>query len=492
MIPHPIRTRQVALAIPAMLCLALLSAGALAQDRPAEPPTDQPAQPTTSPPDAPAESQPASQPAAAAPSGNVDPAAKEILQAMSDAIAKATSIRANIKTTVTGSLAGVTPSTDAAVRLRRVDGAWHVRVTGSGVRNGQDTNFDVAWGGGSITWLDHQEKKLVGRPQNEARGGSYALASQAMPTQIVEAIPFNKELAGEEITLAATEEVDGQTCDLLHVRYPKRKTLLKLWIAQSDHMLRRLERSTETTKITSATVQEFSNVALNQEISDLELTIAPPDGYTSDVTMPRHYEKGRPVAADATSTSTPARAEGDNPSSTPASVITPPGADGSSAPHGVAPVPTPGAGGATLPSATLTLSDGTTLSTDSLRGKPAVIMFWGTWSLPARDAIEPLSKFAAALKEPGVPVIACAVRERTKDAAADFLKNFHPRHRTGDEKIDTSSLKIVGGADALARELAIARYPTFVAIDAEGKIVRKLEGFDPTKTIDELRSVVAP
>jgi hypothetical protein len=176
--------------------------------------------------------------------------------------------------------------------------------------NGQDTNFDVAWGGGSITWLDHKEKKLVGRPQNEARGGSYALASQAMPTQIVEAIPFNKELAGEEITLAATEEVDGQTCDLLHVRYPKRKTLLKLWIAQSDHMLRRLERSTETTKITSATVQEFANVSLNQEISDLELTIAPPDGYTSDVTTPQHFEKGRAVAADAPSASTPSQAEG--------------------------------------------------------------------------------------------------------------------------------------------------------------------------------------
>jgi thiol-disulfide isomerase/thioredoxin len=125
-----------------------------------------------------------------------------------------------------------------------------------------------------------------------------------------------------------------------------------------------------------------------------------------------------------------------------------------------------------------------------------VIVFWGTWSLPARDAIEPLSMFAASLKEPGVPVIACAVRERTKDAAADFLKNFRPRHRTGEEKVDTSSLKVAGSADALARELAIARYPTFLAVDAEGKIVKRLEGLrshqDNRRTACRRRAVRKP
>lgn len=490
MISNPTRTRQVALAIPVVLCLALPSAGALAQERPAEPPTDQPAQPPTSQPDTPAESQPASQPAEAAPSGNVDPAAKEVLQAMSDAIAKAASIRANIKTTVTGSLSNVTPSTEAVVRMRKGDGGWHIRVTGTGTRAGQPTNFDVAWGGGSITWLDHKEKKLVGRPQSEARGGSYAMASQAMPTQMIEATPFNKELAGEEITHAGTEEVDGQACDLLHVRYPKRKTLVKLWIAQSDHMLRRLDRSTETTKITSSTVQELTDVALNKDISDSELTITAPDGYTSDITASQHFERGRAVAPHPPTTTV--TGEGDNPATDPATVITPPGPDTASALQGVSPTPAPSAGGAKLPSASLSLSDGTTLTTESLRGKPAVLMFWGTWNLPARDAIEPLSRFAAVLKEPGVPVIACAVRERSKDAAAEFLKNFQPRSRTGDDKVDTSSLKVAGSTDALARELAITRYPTFLAVDAEGKIIKRLEGFDPTRTIDELRAVVAP
>jgi len=484
------RPCHFALVLPAMFCLALMPLGALAQERPAEPPTEQPAQPPTSQPDAPSEAQPTTPPADAAPSGNVDPAAKEILQAMSDAIATATSIRANIKTTVTGSLSNVTPSTDAVVRMRKGESGWHVRVAGTGTRGGQPSNFDVAWGGGSITWLDHKEKKLVGRPQNEARGGSYAMASQSMPTQIIESPPFNKELAGEEITHAGTEEIDAQTCDLLHVRYPKRKTLLKLWIAQSDRMLRKLERSTETTKITSSTVQELSDVVLNKDISDSDLTIAAPDGYASDVTTPQHFERGRPVTPHAPTPSV--TGEGDNPATNSATVITPPGADAPSAPPRETPVAAASAGVTTLPNASLALSDGTTLTTESLRGKPAVLMFWGTWNLPARDAIDPLAKFAATLKEPGVPVIACAVRERTKEAAAEFLKSFQPRNRTGGDKVDTSAIKIVGSADALARQLAIRRYPTFLAVDAEGRIVKRIEGFDAIRTIDELRASVAP
>lgn len=484
------RPRHLALALPAMLCLALAPLGARAQERPAEPPTDQAAQPPTSQPESPAEAQPTTQPAEAAPSGNVDPAAKEILQAMSDAIANATSLRANIKTTVTGSLSNVTPSTEAVVRMRKADTGWHIRVTGTGTRAGQPSNFDVAWGGGSVTWLDHKEKKLIGRPQNEARGGSYAMASQAMPTQMIEAVPFNKELAGDEIAHAGTEEVDGQACDLLHVRYPKRKTLLKLWIAQSDHMLRKLERSTETTKITSSTVQELTDVALNKDIPDAELTITAPDGYTSDVTTPQHFDKGHPAKPHTPNPAAPA--EGEEPAHSPATIITPPGAESAGRPPLTTPSPAQALGAGTLPSASLSLSDGSTLTTESLRGKPAVLMFWGTWNLPARDAIEPLSKFAATLKEPGVPVIACAVRERTKDAAAEFLKTFQPRNRTGDDKADTSSLKIAGSADAFARELAITRYPTFLAVDAEGKIIKRLEGFDPIKTIEELRLAVAP
>jgi thiol-disulfide isomerase/thioredoxin len=423
--------------------------------------------------------QPESQPAE--PAGNVDPAAKEVLQAMSDAIANATSIRASIKTTVTGSLSNVTPSTEAVVRLRKSDSGWLIRVTGSGTRAGQPTNFDVAWGSGSITWLDHKEKKLVGRPQNEARGGSYAMASQAMPTQIIESPPFNKELAGEEISHAGVEDVDGQTCDVLHVRYPKRKTLLKLWIAQSDHMLRRLERSTETTKITSTTVQELTGVALNKDIPDAEFIIAAPDGYSSDITTPQQFEKGRPIKARP-----PASETFEHPAD--ATLVTPPGAE----PPGAPPTSQPAIDAATLPSFQLTLSDGTTLSTDSLRGKPAVLVFWGTWSLPSRDALEPLCRFAASLREPGVPVIACAVRERSKDAAAEFLKGYQPRNRTGDDRLDTGVLKIAGSADALARDLTINRYPTMLAVDAQGRIVKRLEGFDPTKTIEDLRSAVAP
>lgn len=488
MTPDTTRSRRLALTLPAILCIALPPC-ALAQEQPGQPPTSRPDSPSGSQP----VEQPGTQPAEAAPAGNVDPAAKEILQAMSDAIANATSIRASIKTTVTGSLSNVTPSTEAVVRLRKADGGWLIRVTGIGTRAGQPTNFDVAWGGGSITWLDHKEKKLVGRPQNEARGGSYAMASQAMPTQMIEATPFSKELAGEEITAAGTEEVDGQTCDLLHVRYPKRKTLLKLWIAQSDHMLRKLERATETTKITSSTVQELTDVAMNKDISDSDLTITAPDGYTSDVTTPQHFEKGRAVTPHAPNPA-PAKSEGDEPSHSPATIITPPGAEPANHAPSATPTSAPAqaVGAGVLPSTSLTLSDGSTLTTESLRGKPAVIMFWGTWCLPARDAIEPLAKFAATLKEPGVPVIACAVRERTKDAAAEFLKNFQPRNRTGDDKVDTSPLKVAGSADALARELAITRYPTFLAIDAEGKIVKRLDGFDPIKTIDELRSAVAP
>ncbi|MBL8762245.1 MAG: redoxin family protein, partial [Phycisphaerae bacterium] len=468
------RARQLVLLTPAMLCLALGPIRASGQDQPVE----QPSQPPTTQPDAPAAIQPEAQPA-----GNVDPAAKAILQAMSDAIAKATSIRANVKTTVTGSLSSVTPSTDAAVRLRKDGAAWHVRVTGSGTRNGQETNFDVAWGGGAISWLDHKEKKLVGRPQNEARGGSYAMASQAMPTQIIEVPPFNKELAGEEITHAGTEDVDAQACDLLHVRYPKRKTLLKLWIAQSDHMLRKLERSTETTKITSSTIQELTGVVLNQEVTDAELTITAPDGYASDVTTAPRFERGRRVP----------------PPDESVGVITPPGATPDAASNGAnsaqpatAPDTPAEAPLAMLPSVQLALSDGTTLATDSLRGKPAVFVFWGSWSLPSRDALEPICKFAAALKEPGVPVIACAVRERTKDAGAEFIRNYQPRNRTGDDRLDTGVLRVAGSGDELAKALSITRYPTLLAIDAQGRIAKRIEGFDPTKTIDELRGVVAP
>lgn len=478
--------RQPRTLLAALMLACLAHAPALAQEHPADAQPTQPVAPAS--PDQPAD-QPAAQPATEN-GANVDPAAKQILQAMSDAITHATSIRANIKTTVTGSLAGVTPSTEATVRLRRDEAkgpGWLVRVTGTGTRRqaNQPINFDVAWGGGSIMWLDHNEKKLVGRPQNEARGGSYAMASQAMPTQILETAPFSKELAGEEIAHEGTEEVDAQTCDVLRVRYPKRKTLLKLWIAQSDHMLRKLERSTETTKVTSATVQELTGVALNQDIPESEMTIVAPDGYSSDITIPREFKEGRPVNSHAESNPT-------QPSDEHATVITPPGRshDPSSAPT-TTPTSAP-AGPMTLPSAELKLSDGTTLTTDSLRGKPAVLFFWGSWSLPSRDAIEPLCALAAALKEPGIPVLACAVRERTADAAGEFMKNYQPRNRSGTDRLDTSVLRVAGNTDTFAHDLAIVRYPTLLAVDSEGRIVKRIEGFDPTKSIDEVRQAVAP
>lgn len=108
---------------------------------------------------------------------------------------------------------------------------------------------------------------------------------------------------------------------------------------------------------------------------------------------------------------------------------------------------------------------GEVVSLSSLRGRPALIVFWASWCTPCQQEAPALERFASGLKSGNATLVGVNWSDPSLDGAKAFVKRFgwtFPNLRDPDE---TSG-----------QRYGVSGLPTTYAIDSSGRIRDTLSG----------------
>ena len=120
--------------------------------------------------------------------------------------------------------------------------------------------------------------------------------------------------------------------------------------------------------------------------------------------------------------------------------------------------------GRPAPEFSLSLFDGGTLSSRSLKGKPVLLNFWASWCVPCREETPMLVRLHKIYGPRGVEFVGIDAEDRLADARR-FIAQYHVDYalaRLDDERV----------IDAYA----VPGLPTTVFIGADGIVVGKVVG----------------
>lgn len=375
--------------------------------------------------------------------GQVDPAAKEKLEKAVAAIKAAEGLSFTGKVYATGSMmADVAPSTEGNVLMRRTDEGWEMRATGKGRANAKDTDraFDVLWTPQHMRFVDPEKKQVVQRP---TRGGVSVFVRPADPLRIKELLdrePFAKELKYQNISFGPPADAGGTACEVI-IASQATGPSERIYLGATDSLPRKLER-VYASKVEGSFVVELNNLEARQ-ITDAELTIPVPDGFTEEVVQ---GAKPRTPATEA-----------------PGGVAT------ETAPKGVEAVQLPAA-----PAFELMDQHGNKVSLASLSGKVALLDFWGTWCLPCRASHKELQDLANQFKGQDVRVLSIAVNEKSRQAPIDYMQKHG------------YTFELLLDGDQAAKDYGVKAYPTFVVVGRDGRVLQRADGYERDKTVPAL------
>ena len=126
---------------------------------------------------------------------------------------------------------------------------------------------------------------------------------------------------------------------------------------------------------------------------------------------------------------------------------------------------TPDLAGKPAPDFTLQTPDGKPYSLAALKGKPVLLDFWATWCGPCRKATPSVEKVFQQYKDQGLIVLGVDGGEE-RAAVADFLK-----------KTPMAYPAVLSGESTVLKDYQVKAFPSFVLIDADGKIAAYEVGF---------------
>lgn len=134
--------------------------------------------------------------------------------------------------------------------------------------------------------------------------------------------------------------------------------------------------------------------------------------------------------------------------------------------------------GERLPDLLLTGPDAKPLALSSLRGKVAVVHFWGTWCPTCLHELPQLDRLIRKLKDvPDVAFVFTQMREPYA-AAQDWLRRHDlnlPLYDSGSHRPQDNRLRLAGGGTLVDRALATV-YPTTYVLDRHGIVVFSMRG----------------
>ncbi|MBL8066942.1 MAG: redoxin family protein [Armatimonadetes bacterium] len=123
--------------------------------------------------------------------------------------------------------------------------------------------------------------------------------------------------------------------------------------------------------------------------------------------------------------------------------------------------------GKTAPSFKLKITDGTTATNASLKGKVVLLDFWATWCGPCKKASPTMQNLHKTYSSKGLKVIGVSVMEEEKGKAG--VVKYKTDHKY--------TYPFAYEGDDLAKSLKVSSIPQFVLIDKKGKIVKTWEGY---------------
>ncbi len=492
-----------------------LSVGASAQpadpapslDKPVEPPAQQPAQPA---PEQPKDSfsapkaTPVKTEEPSATNTNQDPAAKEAFDQFADAMKALTSLTFEVTFSVDGNMKEMFGTAKAKIVAKRTDKGWSYRVTGKGKRTAKadDVEFDILYADGNASWLDKDTKKLLVRPAATARGKVLEAASNLRTLgDLFVASPLSKERAAGTMTLRDPEKAGETDCVVAVATVTTGGASspagdAAFWFGKDDHLPRKIVRERASTRGTTSMVLELTEIKKDVSVTAAELEIAMPEGYSKDdqtaakASTPAAAPPAKVVAGEQDArlgvptpfkvpdggeptlpgVEQPTRVEGENaatPSDAPQvgkdGVVTMPGVAPGTTTKTVPGLVPPPADSGPVQAFELKTVDGKTVTQETLRGKPAVVMFFGSWSLSSKKALPDFKALAEQYKDKA-GVYAAAVRQRDPKAASKMV---------ADAGLD---VPVLVNADALAEQWQVGGYPAVYVLGADGEFLKKPSG----------------
>lgn len=392
----------------------------------------------------------------------VDQAALERLRQAAETIKAAPAISYRLRTTATGLLASGTPAVEFQVKLVRQGSGWKVRVSGEGKRRPAEEpqQVDAVFTDAQITWVDYAARTVSTKPIRTARGSTLQLVFAARLTELLAAEPFGRELAAGEIASLGQEEVDGTLCDIIAVRTRPKSSRTKWWISQADNFPRRVEKGIESASRGGSSTVELTGVQIGSPIPPEEFEVPTPEGFTRVDEGEQDPRPGTQIQQPATPAPTP-------PSDAPPTGEEDVSSDPVPAPDRPQPPPTVEPSAAPTPlDVVLVDHKGVKVPLASLRGRPVVLVFVASWSLPSREAVVQAQSLAAYCGD-SVPLLGAGVRERYPDRFAEFV--------TG----NNGAFRVFPVGDPAAKELGVKVVPAVVLLDDQGVPRHTFEGIKP-------------
>ena len=115
--------------------------------------------------------------------------------------------------------------------------------------------------------------------------------------------------------------------------------------------------------------------------------------------------------------------------------------------------------------------DGKTVSIGSFKGKVVLLDFWATWCVPCRKALPELKELRQ--QKAGKPLVVISVSaDQDRKAVEEFV------HQNGMDWLQAWD----GQGKVIAGVFGATSLPSYVVIDAEGRIAYLMKGWAPVST----------
>jgi len=333
------------------------------------------------------------------------------------------------------------------VRMQRLPeeekGGWKIRysgkvtgLAGAGVGGSDSLDLELLEEGKYLTWLDHDKQEAHTKLARVAKGPVVHMMGFGAPfmDSLTGEEPYSETLAAEELTIEGTEEIAGETCDIVQSRDPERGMVTRWYFGQSDHLPRRYETILGDMQL--HTVCEIREWRVNPEFEPGALDLPVPEGFDHRDSRPR-----RVSVTDREPGPQPRRAR--NPIGTDV--------------------------GDKAPGWELKTPGGDQVALESLQGNVVVLDFFGSWCIPAEDAAPHLQRLADHFDGKPVKVFGLACKEASPEAPQAWMEDMGV------------SYGLLLDADQVARTYQVRQYPTRFVIGFNGEILHTSKGFDPSE-----------
>ncbi len=372
----------------------------------------------------------AAQPAPEA-AGNIDPAAKRLLEESAAAVKALKSASFNVKRTTSGPMnLGV----EGELRWVRTAPALSFMFSGTWDLPMEDTK------GGTVAvieskrvhWIDELKKTHFDEPfNNQVQGFKWVsrMRDLAIPSFLNEAEPFTNLLRSRKIEIVEDKDVRGENCTVIRCVIEEGKSEAIIAISTVDKLPRMLSRARIEKDMRIGPTWELWNVKIDQAQAK-DLAPATPEGFQNVKTE---------------TPATPAPADAPKPGAMNTSPTSPMG--------GLAP-------GSSVPAFEATTADGGKVSSSDLKGKVTVLGFWQPALGNGVNVVKALGTVSETFKGQPVQVMSVACRDGSDAASvAEFMKSYNV------------AVPTIASGDNVANAFNLRGFPSFVVIGSDGKIL---------------------